>query len=55
MIDQDELEDARWFTRDELAAMFAGPHPAGLSAPLPFAIAHHLLKAFVEEGADILA
>ena len=49
-IDPDELEDARWFTRDEVAAMLAGHHPGGLNAPLPFAIAHHLLKAFIEEG-----
>ncbi|MDX3906213.1 MAG: NAD(+) diphosphatase [Pigmentiphaga sp.] len=48
VVDRHELEDARWFTRDELARMLAGTHPDGLSAPQPFAIAHHLIKAFVE-------
>lgn len=47
-IDTNELEDARWFTRAEVATMLAGEHPAGLSAPKPFAIAHHLLRAFAE-------
>ncbi|MDR5856281.1 NAD(+) diphosphatase [Caballeronia sp. LZ062] len=47
-VDQHELEDARWFSRDEVAAMLDGAHAQGLSAPKPFAIAHHLLKAFVE-------
>jgi NAD+ diphosphatase len=55
VIDHDELEDARWFARDELAAMFSGGHPSALMAPAPFAIAHHLLKAFLEEGRDVLA
>lgn len=48
VIDVTELEDARWFSRDEVASMLAGAHPAGLSAPQPFAIAHHLLQAFVD-------
>jgi NAD+ diphosphatase len=47
-VDKKELEDARWFSRDEVAAMLAGTHEQGLSAPKPFAIAHHLLKAFAE-------
>jgi NAD+ diphosphatase len=54
VIDATELEDARWFTRAEVAAMFEGTHPDGLSAPKPFAIAHHLLRAYVEHGAAVL-
>ncbi len=46
-IDQTELEDARWFTRDEVRTMLAGAHPLGLSAPQQVAIAHHLLRAWV--------
>ncbi|SAL56817.1 NUDIX hydrolase [Caballeronia peredens] len=46
VIDRKELEDARWFSRAEVAAMLDGTHEHGLSAPKPFAIAHHLLKAF---------
>ena len=47
-IDQDELEDARWFTRDEVKAMLAGRHPAGFTCPFPMAIAHHIVRAWVE-------
>jgi NAD+ diphosphatase len=46
-VDTTELDDARWFTRQEVANMLAGEHADGLSAPKPFAIAYHLLKAFV--------
>jgi NAD+ diphosphatase len=48
VVDQKELEDARWFSRDEVAAMLAGTHAQELSAPKSFAIAHHLLKAFAD-------
>jgi NAD+ diphosphatase len=48
VIDRSELEDARWFERDEVALMLAGQHPQGLTTPLPFAIAHHILRAWVE-------
>jgi NAD+ diphosphatase len=48
VIDRTELDDARWFERDEVKLMLSGQHPAGLSAPMPFAIAHHILRAWVE-------
>ena len=54
VIDTNELEDARWFSREEASAMLAGTHEGGLSAPKPFAIAHHLLRAYVERGASVL-
>jgi len=47
-IDRQELEDARWFSRAECRALLAGTHEAGLTSPQPIAIAHHLLKAWVE-------
>lgn len=47
-IDTNELESARWFPRAELARMLAGTHKDGLTCPPPLAIAHHLIKAFVE-------
>jgi NAD+ diphosphatase len=47
-VDQKELEDARWFSREEVAGMLDGTHAQELSAPKAFAIAHHLLKAFVD-------
>jgi NAD+ diphosphatase len=45
IIDKTELDDARWFSRAECAAVFAG---AGPFAPPPqMAIAHHLLKSWL--------
>jgi NAD+ diphosphatase len=52
VIDRTELDDARWFAREEVAAMLVGRHPDGLTAPLPHAIAHHILRAFVERAID---
>ncbi len=48
VVDGEELEDARWFTRDEVMAMFDKRHPEGLSAPMPMAIAHHILRVWAE-------
>lgn len=44
VIDEAELEDARWFSRDEVLAMIEGRHEAGLTVPPPFAIAHRLIR-----------
>jgi NAD+ diphosphatase len=49
VIDGSELETARWFTRDEALAMMAGKHPEAF-APPRFAIAHHVIKAWLERG-----
>jgi NAD+ diphosphatase len=54
VIERSEIEDARWFERDELALMLAGRHPEGLTTPPPVAIAHHLIRGFVEDGCDVL-
>ncbi len=43
-----ELEDCRWFSRDEVRAMIAGAHPDGLGVPPPGAIASHLIRFWVE-------
>jgi NAD+ diphosphatase len=48
-VDASELEDARWFERDELALALAGKHP-GMFVPPPMAIAHHLMKAWLERA-----
>ena len=45
-VDQVELEDARWFPRDEVRAMLEKRHPDRLAAPIPMAIAHHLIKGW---------
>ncbi len=49
-----ELEDCRWFTREEVGLMLDGRHPDGLGVPPPYAIAHHLIRVFAEgrEAAD---
>ncbi len=49
-IDPAELESARWFTREEAQAMLENRHAEGLTAPNPFAIAHHLLTDWVRNG-----
>lgn len=46
--DLEELEDARWFSRDDARRMLDRTHPDGLTAPPPAAIAHHLLRRFAE-------
>jgi NAD+ diphosphatase len=43
VVDRTELEDARWFSRDEAQQMLLRQHPGGLAGPHPFAIAHHLV------------
>jgi NAD+ diphosphatase len=42
-VDRAELEDARWFTREEVLQMFSDTHPEGYRSPNGIAIAHHLL------------
>lgn len=48
-LDEDELEEARWVTRDEVAAALTGS--GDWNAPPPLAIAHTLLKAWVGDAA----
>ena len=49
-LDGEELEDARWVDRETLARSLAGDRSAGIFVPPSFAIAHMLVKAWVEEG-----
>lgn len=49
-VDRSELEGARWFARDEVAAMINLRHPEGLTTPPPWAIAHHIIRAWVEDA-----
>ncbi len=49
-IDANELEDARWFTRDEARLALARDPAAPFGAPPAYAIAHTLLTAWVERG-----
>jgi NAD+ diphosphatase len=54
VIDRSELEDARWFDREEAAQMLLRRHPVKLGTPPPVAIAYHIIRAFVEEGDAVL-
>ena len=44
-LDLSELEEARWFGRDEVRAALAGDSKR-FSVPPPMAIAHHLVRAW---------
>ncbi len=48
VVDKQELEDARWFSRDEVGRMLMRQHADGLTTPPPVAIAHHIIRSFVE-------
>jgi NAD+ diphosphatase len=50
VVDRSELEDARWFSKDEVASMLMRKHPNELTCPPPVAIAHHIVRAWVEDG-----
>ena len=53
-VDRSELEDARWFDREEAALMLLRRHPVKLGTPPAVAIAYHIIRAFVEEGDAVL-
>ena len=53
-IDRSELEDARWFEREEVAAMMLRRHPDGLTATPPIAIAHHIIRAWLEADRSLV-
>ncbi|MBM3556489.1 MAG: NAD(+) diphosphatase [Alphaproteobacteria bacterium] len=53
-LDQDELEDAKWFHRDEVREMIRRViegRDDGLRMPPPLAIAHQLAKAWIDGAA----
>jgi len=47
--DQTELEEVRWFTKEEAGQLIKG-ELEGVFAPPPLAIAHQLIKAWAEEA-----
>lgn len=47
-LEEVELYDARWFTRDEVKLMMKGEHPEGITVPGPHSIAYALIRSFVE-------
>ncbi len=54
-VDRSELENARWFDREEVALMLLRRHPERLGTPPPVAIAYHIIRAWVEDGDRVLA
>ena len=48
--DMTELEDVRWFTRDDVFAAMAREHPDGIFIPPNGAIAHHLIRYWAENS-----
>ena len=46
-IDETEMAEVRWFTRNEVEAALAGNADAPFLAPPPHAIAHHLLRWWI--------
>jgi NAD+ diphosphatase len=52
IIDQAELDDARWFDREEVAMMLLRRHADGFTTPPPVAIAYHIIRAWVEEEVE---
>jgi NAD+ diphosphatase len=53
IVDRTELEDVRWFTRADAVAMLRRAHPEGFTAPPPVAIAHHIIRAWLEQGEPV--
>lgn len=47
-LDEEEIEEAAWFTLDEVKAAMAGDENARFVAPPPFAIAHDLLQHWID-------
>jgi len=50
-IDPDEIESARWVTREELVSAFAGQHPE-IKPSRPGAIAHFILRNWLADRLD---
>ena len=49
-IDRTELDDARWFTRAEIADALSGADGAAFQPPPRFAIARTLLERWLDEA-----
>lgn len=48
--DPDELEDCRWFSREEVFLALEAKHPDGIFVPPRAAIAHHLIRTWAENA-----
>ena len=58
-VDGTELQEAYWFSRDDVISMICEQHPKKLAVPPPQALAHQLIKqwllrsAFDEAARDV--
>jgi len=52
-MDPNELVGLRWFSKDECAAMLMRKHPEDLTCPPPVAIAHHIIRSWVESDGPL--
>ena len=52
-LDMTELEEGRWFPREEVLQMLEGKHPDGLACPQHIAIANTLVRTWALEGERI--
>jgi len=50
-INANELDDARWFSPEEVEAMLAHQHPEGLWVPGAQSMAHVLIRRFLDQAA----
>lgn len=51
-VDPNELEDAKWFTKEETLQMLDGRHPSGFVVPPAYSISHQLIRSWVEGEVD---
>jgi NAD+ diphosphatase len=50
VIDRSEIEDAQWFTREQVVKAFEkGPDSPTFVPPFPLAVAHHMLRWWLEK------
>ncbi len=47
-VDREELEDARWFSREDVRLMLRREHPEGFFVPPSVAIANYLLHEWLD-------
>jgi NAD+ diphosphatase len=47
-LDQVELANARWFSKDEIRRAFEAPESVDFGIPAGIAIAHHLIRAWID-------
>ncbi|KAL5004218.1 hypothetical protein ScPMuIL_017674 [Solemya velum] len=52
-VDEDEMEDVRWFSRPEVVQMMTRQHPQGFFVPPEQAIAHQLIKSWVRKSSNL--